>query len=150
MVGRNEIISNKVYRNSKSGLLGVKFNGYDYGVIEDSLEVAMVYQGKDKDPSDKAPPFIGTVFENLENYELKPRDLLTDEHVKKVCKPAEGDKTCRYLTLGGRSGFECSKVSGDTSIAHHVDDRVKNNEMSAKGNNCGGRYNSQIYGSSKV
>jgi hypothetical protein len=148
MVGRNEVRSNKVYRNNKTGLLGVEFSGYDYGVIEESVEVAMVYQGKDKDPSDKAPPFIGTSFENLDTYELKPQDLLTEEHVNNVCKPAKGNITCRYLTIGGRSGFECAKVSGDTSLAHHIDERVKSKEMSARGNNCGGRYNSNIYGSS--
>ena len=129
-----------VVRNKKTGKIGVPFTGYDYGCINPDVEVAIVYQSDDEKPGE-APPFEGTLFGNLELYELKLGDLLTQEHVNKVCKP-NTEKTCRYLIVG-KDGFECAKVLGDTSIAHHLDNRVRNDSIRATGNNCGGRYKSQ-------
>ena len=136
---KEDIVSGHVYKNKKSGHLCVVFKGYDYGCIANSIEIAMIYQGSDKKP-DNAPPFVGTSFGNLEPYELKPEDILTEEHVKKVCKSGSG-KTCAYLTMSPPAGFVCAKVLGNQSIANTIDDRLREGTMNAKGNNCGGRYN---------
>ena len=138
----------KVYRNKKTGKIGVRFTGHDYGVIARNIEAAMIYQGSNENPEkDTSPPFEGTLFEDLELYTLKPEDLLTDEHVKSVCKPGS-EETCRYLSVGS-CGFECEKVSDDNSIAMRIDERVERGDMRAKGNNCGGRYSPLIFQSSE-
>lgn len=134
---KEEIKPGIVLRNVVNGQIGVLFEGHDYyGVLDSSVEVPIVYRGEDKNST--APAFIGTKFEDLEPYSLKPEDILTIGHIKDVCRP-NTEKTCRYLTVGG-DGFECAKVLGHTSIASKLDDRVREGSIRAIGNNCGGRY----------
>jgi len=60
----------------------------------------------------------------------------TEEHVKNVCKPGSGSKTCRYLTMSMSSGrWDCAKYG---SLRRTLDERVANNTINAKGDNCGG------------
>jgi hypothetical protein len=135
---KEDIKLGHVYLNKKTKKIGVVFGGFDYGCIEHSIEIAMIYQGDDKKP-EGAPPFDGTLFKDLERYELKPKDILTDKYVKTVCKPGS-EETCAYL-IASANGFECAKVLGDNSVAHTIDDRLEKGTIRAKGNNCGGRYN---------
>jgi hypothetical protein len=133
---KEEIKSGMVFRNVVTGQIGVLFEGFDYGCIDSSIEVPIVYQGTDKNPS--TPAFFGTKFEDIESYSLKPEDMLTMDHIRAVCKPRT-ERTCRYLMVG-ENGFECARVLGDTSIAWKLDDRANEGSIRAIGNNCGGRY----------
>jgi len=56
------------------------------------------------------------------------------EHVVNVCKLGCGEEVCAYLALTG-DGWACLKV---TSMRGLIDQRVRDGEMVAKGNNCEG------------
>jgi len=62
-------------------------------------------------------------------------ELLSDKHLRSICKIGKGKKTCRYLGVG-RDGFECLK--GQVAIALHIDARVEEGTMNAEGDNCDG------------
>jgi len=51
---------------------------------------------------------------------------ITEEHLKKICRIGQGNKCCRYITVGPK-GFACVKHT-----------RVRNNDMVAQGDNCDG------------
>jgi len=55
-------------------------------------------------------------------------------HLNSVCQFKKGEKTCRYICLTS-SGYFCVKKSKMKSM---LDERVKKNQMSAKGDNCEG------------
>jgi len=57
---------------------------------------------------------------------------LTKEHIKTVCKPGKGKKTCAYLS-GGSNGLKCAKFSPLMNI---IGDRLRKKEMRAQGDNC--------------
>lgn len=135
---RRDIRPGMLLRNTQTGDIGVPLTGYDFGVIDHETEIGVVYRGT---KSSQAPAFDGTPFALLEPYRPKTGDLLTEEHVKSVCKPGKGNKTCRYLTAGS-DGFECAKVSGDPGTARMMDERVEKKEAAARGNNCNGKYKS--------
>ena len=137
-MNREEIKTGMTVRNTITGKIGVSYQGCDYGVIGHSTEIAIVNQGDDKNPD--SPSVLETPFENLEPYQLKPKDLLTKAYIEEVCRPCTSE-TCRYLIVGA-DGFECARVLGDTSIALNINDRVREGSMRAQGNNCGGRYGS--------
>jgi len=59
---------------------------------------------------------------------------ITETHVKTICRIGQGKECCRYLTVGPQ-GFMCAK---HTSIKQYLDFRVKNNDITAQGNNCDG------------
>jgi hypothetical protein len=65
--------------------------------------------------------------------EQKPVNM--NEHIKNVCKIGQGNDCCRYLAVGP-DGFECLKSS---DLKDHIDNRVARNDMTAQGDNCGGR-----------
>jgi len=132
---KEDIKSNVVHRNIKSGDLGVLFLGYDYGCLSED-EVGIVYKGDDNNPN--TPVFVGTNPKNLEKHTLKPNEILTEDHIKEVCKRGQGEDCCRYLTMSPE--FSCVRINGDMGIAHTLDDRVRENNISAKAINCGGRY----------
>ena len=58
----------------------------------------------------------------------------SEEHAKGVCKPGDGDQTCRYLTMSPK-GWGCEKAS---SLKRTLDERVVKNQMRARGDNCDG------------
>jgi len=58
---------------------------------------------------------------------------LTDKHIKHVCKIGKKEKTCRFLALGEL--FSCEKFG---SLGCTINDRVKENKMVARGDNCDG------------
>ena len=58
----------------------------------------------------------------------------TNKHVIETCKPNQGEKTCRYLTTG--SCWKCLKMDSSKKVI--IDQKVKNNEIAAKGDNCMG------------
>ena len=80
--------------------------------------------------------------------------LINDiEHVRLVCRIGQGSKCCRYLTVGAE-GWDCVKLNTEpvrslldvmedrpsTMTAKEIlDQRVKLNDMTAKGDNCEGR-----------
>ena len=136
---KEDIKPEMVLRNKKTDRIGVPYKGCDYGCIDHDSEIAIVYRSSDNDFGTIG--FEGTDFEDLEPYELEPKDMLTKEHIKSVCKPAKGKETCRYFCAGAE-GFVCARVSGDTSIAHAMDSRVREGTAGAQSINCGGRYGS--------
>jgi len=136
---KEDIKPGMVVRNKRNGKIGAPYTGQDYGCIDGEVEVAIVYQGKDRDPT--GPSFEGTRFDDLEEHELKPEDLLTEGHIKRVCKP-NTEEACRYLVVK-EDGFDCARNFGDIGIAIEIDRKVRNGSFSATGINCGGRYKSQ-------
>lgn len=56
------------------------------------------------------------------------------EHVVNVCKLGCGEEVCAYLALTS-DGWTCLKT---TSMRGLVDQRLRNGEMTAKGDNCEG------------
>ena len=54
-------------------------------------------------------------------------------HVEEVCKIGCGALCCRYLMMGP-TGFECGKLN--SAIRNTIDAQV--DDMTAKGDNCGG------------
>lgn len=137
MVLEKDIKSDVVYRNKRTGRIGVLFVGCDYGCLGDN-EVGMVYQGNDDNPN--RPFFLGTDPNLLEEYRLKPEDQLTKKHLDEICRVGKGKSCCRYLTFNVK-GFSCARVDGNTYLAITLDDRVRENTMTTQGSNCGGRYN---------
>ncbi len=135
---KQDIKPDVVYRNEKSKAIGVLFTGYDYGCLSED-EVGIVYQGDDKNPN--TPFFAGTDPSNLEKYALTADNMLTISHIHSTCKPGCGEKCCRYL-ICSQDGFGCARISGNMSMAHTLDDKVRKDEITAKGINCGGRYGS--------
>jgi hypothetical protein len=63
----------------------------------------------------------------------------TDEHAKAVCKIGQGAACCRYLTMGSSAtdgvGWSCEKA---TKIGRYLDQRVADEMMNARGDNCEG------------
>jgi len=58
----------------------------------------------------------------------------TEKHVKKVCKPGQGENTCYFLATGA-NGWSCEK-SGD--LRRIIEERVDTNTMNAQSDNCDG------------
>lgn len=54
------------------------------------------------------------------------------EKLKTICKVGQGDECCRYITCGA-SGFECVKHK---PLGSFIDNRVKDETMTAIGDNC--------------
>jgi len=131
-------------RNKKTGKIGVLFNTGPYPIreIRASLlsDVGIIYQDDDRTPN--PPRFELTSFEDLEEYQLRPEDLLTADHRKKVCKQNTSEQ-CRYLIKLCR-GYVCARVLGNSQIAKDIDLDVLRGEIETKGNNCGGRYNKRV------
>ena len=133
-----------VVKNTETGKIGLPFTGNDYGMSYDEPELAwIIYQADDDNKDARAPPFLGTRPEKLEPYELQSGDILTEEHVKNVCKMGLGEKTCRYMSMSGAS-YSCLKVASNHNMAHMIEDRIREGTMNAQGNNCGGRYNPNV------
>lgn len=65
--------------------------------------------------------------------------MITDEHVRAVCKLGQGAACCRYLMFG--KGFECHKHS---QLAAVIDGRVERGEFNARGDNCDGWTETQV------
>lgn len=61
-------------------------------------------------------------------------EVIDKKHVDEVCKMGKGAECCRYLTCGP-TGFNCEKHS---SMAAHLDSRVKEKTINARGDNCQG------------
>ena len=58
-----------------------------------------------------------------------------NDTITNVCKIGQGHDCCRYLTMGGK-GFECQKHS---SLAKLLDQRVEDEDINARGDNCDGK-----------
>jgi hypothetical protein len=58
-----------------------------------------------------------------------------DYWTRTVCKMGQGAATCRYLTMHPE-GWSCEKHSG---LRTHLDMRVKQNSIRARGDNCEGK-----------
>lgn len=55
--------------------------------------------------------------------------------VKDICKIGQRHDCCRYLVVSGK-GFECMK---HTELKVILDNRVKSQSMTARGDNCDGK-----------
>jgi hypothetical protein len=135
---REELRPGVVVKNIKTGRIGVPFTGFGYGAVGGKVGVAIVYQGSDSNPK-ATPQFSGTPYEDLVEYSLKPQDILSDEHLKNVCKPGT-EGACRYL-MPTRDGAECARVLSSLNVAEHIDLEVEEGIRRETGRNCGGRYN---------
>jgi len=60
----------------------------------------------------------------------------TEKHVKKVCKPGQGENACCFLATGS-NGWSCEK-SGD--LRKIIEKRVDTNTINAKSDNCDGLF----------
>ncbi len=56
------------------------------------------------------------------------------EHLEKVCKRGKGAECCRFIFYG-KNGFECAKL---TDLAAMLNERVRANDITARGDNCDG------------
>lgn len=61
--------------------------------------------------------------------------IITDQHLKEVCKIGQGKNCCRYLIMG-MGGFQCAKF---TNLKEFIDKRVLDNNIIARSNNCEGK-----------
>lgn len=64
------------------------------------------------------------------------------DHVRDVCRPGDGARTCRYLTgelpmFGGGSGLHCARFY--PALAARIDERVAEGTMVAQAINCPGK-----------
>lgn len=62
------------------------------------------------------------------------------DHVRDVCRPGDGTRTCRYLVgdiLGGDGGLHCARL--DPELAARIDRRVADGTFVAQAINCPGR-----------
>lgn len=66
---------------------------------------------------------------------MERREPVTNDWAKTVCKVGQGHACCRYLTMGA-CGWSCQKHG---SFKAHIDERVRAETMTARGDNCEGR-----------
>jgi len=59
--------------------------------------------------------------------------VISEEHLREVCKAGQGAECCRYIVLG--DALECSK---GTPLGVLLDSRAKRGEILAQGDNCDG------------
>lgn len=59
---------------------------------------------------------------------------MTDNHVESVCRPGQGEKTCKYLATN-TDGWVCAKTL--PSVKAYIDDRGFDT-MTAQADNCAG------------
>lgn len=64
-----------------------------------------------------------------------------NEHIKNVCKVGKGNECCRYLVVGPQ-GLECVKHIQE--MKEHLDTRVTEKTMVARGDNCDGRTRDEL------
>ena len=74
---------------------------------------------------------------DLNEYLFDRKKKITKSHLESVCKFRQGKKTCRYIMLGTK-GYVCMKKS---PIRTTLDERGKQNKMTAQGDNCEGLGN---------
>ena len=67
-------------------------------------------------------------------YLLDEKRSIPKSHLNTICKYKQGQNTCRYIALTVK-GFVCVKK---TPMKKMLDDRVKEDKMKAKGDNCEG------------
>ena len=61
---------------------------------------------------------------------------VTPEQTVKLCKKAQGAKTCRFLTIGGpEMDFQCAKGS---EMHDYLNRRALEGNLKAQGDNCTG------------
>jgi hypothetical protein len=146
-MGLEVIKPNIILRNTKTGRIGVLASSLcpNEEVEKASFPYAsIVYQGDDEHPMSPRTTEI-TPFEDLEEYKLRPEDLLTAEHIKKTCK-GHTNEQCRYLLRVPGYGPLCARVLGNTQIARDIDWDTLGDRDSTKPKqiNCGGRYNKKF------
>lgn len=71
---------------------------------------------------------------DLGEYLLDENRKINNTHLNSVCLFKQGSKTCRYISLTVQ-GYVCMKKS---PIKKVLDQKVKENKMKAKGDNCEG------------
>jgi hypothetical protein len=59
---------------------------------------------------------------------------MTEEKIKTVCRPGNGESTCRYLAFC--YGFQCMKLK--PGWKEMLDKRVADETIVARGDNCEG------------
>jgi hypothetical protein len=62
--------------------------------------------------------------------------ITNQEYFKEVCRIGQGHACCRYLAVRGGDGFVCAKL--DQSMKQYLDQRVADQDMVARGDNCPG------------
>lgn len=79
--------------------------------------------------------FQGMPTESLTVVGSAPAELLlTTAHIKKVCQPGCGERTCKYLVVSPE-GVECAKGSA-IGLVWSIE---FNSKMKSKGDNCLGK-----------
>ena len=67
-------------------------------------------------------------------YLLDEKRKISKTHLYNVCRYKQGENTCRYISLTPQ-GYVCVKNS---PMKKMLDERVKEDKMKAKGDNCEG------------
>ncbi|MBU0899057.1 MAG: hypothetical protein KKB03_00425 [Nanoarchaeota archaeon] len=65
----------------------------------------------------------------------KHENVISEEHLKDVCKLKQGEKTCAFLSFGSED-FICTK---GTNLEKEIRRRLEAGIMVAKGDNCDGK-----------
>tara|TARA_Y100000310_G_C20701843_1_gene830707 strand:- start:9728 stop:10012 length:285 start_codon:yes stop_codon:yes gene_type:complete len=74
------------------------------------------------------------ISEQMGEFFFDDQRKVPDAHRFQVCKFKKGEETCRYLSLSVK-GYVCVKK---TPMKQMLDNRVEEEKMSAKGDNCEG------------
>lgn len=115
---------------AKAGMI-VLDGGYDYGLAADDTAITGVPHTSVKLPGVLA----GFTIPIADLEDLPALAPPTSEETKTLCRVAEGDATCRYLTMSAR-GWGCEKL---TTLRRVIDERVAAGTFNAKGDNCPGK-----------
>lgn len=88
----------------------------------------------------KVAALIGRLVEKNQEPKAAPRmislsPIISDEHLREVCRPGTGPTMCRFVMLLG-SGWNCMK---HTFLAAKINERVEDGRSNARGDNCEGR-----------
>lgn len=62
--------------------------------------------------------------------------LIPPEHVERVCRPGQGEKTCRFLASRELPKYFC--VKSDPELWAFVNARAAEGHLGSKGDNCSG------------
>lgn len=61
--------------------------------------------------------------------------ILTEEHVRQICKFGQGESTCSFLIVHPKGGWGCAK---GTSMEPGIWQRRTEGSLGSKGDNCSG------------
>lgn len=122
-------------KEAVAGTIVFRQSGYDYGLARDDTEATGIEHISVTLKRSGGYPGFTIPLRDLEPTTAPRLAPLDEAHVMATCRPGAGAETCRYLAMGPK-GWSCEKHS---SLAQTLDDRVREETMTARGDNCEGR-----------